>query len=132
MPRSARIDFPELLPKDYEAFDERILGSGEFVQQLLKTEFILSGQKVPLEELISEIARCFSIAPSALRSTSKSREFADARGALCYIAARKLGISGAEIARALNITRSGVVVAARRGEWILEQMPDLQSLCKGS
>ena len=49
-------------------------------------------------------------------------------GELCYIAVKKLGLNGTSIARMLNITRSGVFMAARRGEEIYKKTPEMQKI----
>lgn len=113
-----------------ESFDERILGSGDFVQRLLQ-ETRFSGPatvSVSLEDIFQHVVTFFSIEPSALLQGSKQKQIADARGVLCFIAVRKMGINGALIAKMLNITRSGVVVAARRGEQIIKLIPKLQNI----
>jgi NADP-dependent 3-hydroxy acid dehydrogenase YdfG len=51
----------------------------------------------------------------------------DARAALCYIAVMKMGMSGAAVARLLNISRAGVTLAARRGENIYATSDELQA-----
>jgi putative transposase len=44
---------------------------------------------------------------------------ADARALVCYLAVRRFGHLGVEVAKELNISRSGVSVAARRGARIV-------------
>ena len=75
-----------------------------------------------------EIARLFDVELTALLQGSRRKELIDARGALCFIATRKMGISGVVVAKSLNISRSGVLVAARRGEKISAKFPELQKL----
>jgi putative transposase len=113
-----------------QSYDERILGSGEFVEQLREEaeSTQLQPSSVALEEIIKNIARIFAIEQTALRQGGKTRELCDARGALCYLAVKKLGLNGAAIARMLNITRPGVLVAARRGEEICEKTPELHDV----
>ncbi len=113
---------------DLELFDERILGSGDFVQRLLQEDESTTSATVAvsLDEILQHVAATFSIEASALVGGSKIKQFADARGAVCYIAARKVGINGAVIAKRLNISRAGVVLAARRGEAIVKRIPELQ------
>ena len=117
-------------PADYQAYDERILGSGEFVEQLWQeTELpVVMSTSVPLEELIRQVAGVFGIDEGALRRGSNQKPVIEARGALCYIAARKFGFRGADIATCLNITRSGVVVASRRGERLYANLNELHAL----
>jgi putative transposase len=116
--------------EEYEAYDERILGSGEFVERL-QQEAHLSGTAtsiVSLDEIIRRISPIFSVEPASLRQGGKRKELSDARGALCYIAVIKIGLNGASVARTLNISRAGVCLAARRGEEIYKMTPALQEI----
>ena len=116
--------------EEYEAFDERILGSGNFVEQL-QQETRTSGiapSSVSLEEIIRSIAHIFSIELASLRQGGKRKELSDARGAFCYIAVIKMGVSGASVARMLNVSRSGVSLAVRRGEEIYKMNPELHDI----
>jgi putative transposase len=119
---------------DYQAYDERILGSGDFVEQLWQeTELpVVMPTSVQLEELIRQVADVFDIDEGALRRGSNQKAVIEARGALCFIAARKLGFLGADIATSLNISRSGVVVASRRGERLYANLVELHALTSSS
>jgi putative transposase len=63
-----------------------------------------------------------------MQNPSRKRRFSEARGVSCFIAINKFGYSGAAVARALNITRSGVLLAATRGEQIFDSSPQLHDL----
>jgi REP element-mobilizing transposase RayT len=104
-------------PGEYEAYDERILGSGEFVERLRQeTESIaVSGPHLALEEIIRQASKALGVEQEMLRERNRERELADARAVICYLAVRRFGHSGVEVAKALNISRSGVSVAVRRG-----------------
>ena len=124
--RSRKLDGAE----GYEAYDERILGNGDFVEHLWK-EFgttDVPDAAMPLSELAKEIARLFAVELPALLQGSRRKELIDARGALCFVATIKLGMNGVVVAKTLNISRSGVLVAARRGAKIYENFPELQQL----
>lgn len=114
----------------YEAYDERILGSGSFVEQVQQvmqpTETAPS--TVSLEELIRIVESIYSLAPASIRQGGKRKDLSAARGALCYIAVIKMGINGALVARMLNISRAGVSLAARRGEDIYQMTPALHEI----
>lgn len=116
--------------EEYEAYDERILGSGNFVEQLQReTEAPgIATSSVSLEEIIRSIAQIFSIEPGSLQQGGKRKELSAARGVLCYIAVIKLGISGASVARKLSVSRAGVSLAARRGEEIYKMYPELHDI----
>lgn len=128
--RSRKLDGAE----GFEAYDERILGSGDFVEQLWKESGAVETPEfvMPFAELAGEIARIFDVELAALLQGSRRKELIDARGALCFIATRKMGMSGVVVAKALNISRSGVLVAARRGEGIYAKFPGLQKLVESS
>jgi REP-associated tyrosine transposase len=116
--------------EEHEAYDERILGSGNFVEQL-QQEMQPSGiapSSVSLEKIIQSIAHIFSLEPAALRQGGKRKDLSDARGALCYVAVTKMGVSGASVARLLNISRAGVSLAARRGEEIYKSTQELHDI----
>jgi len=116
--------------QDFEAYDERILGSGEFVEQLWKEtgNVDLPAASPPLEEIFERVATVFGIDAAALHEGSKQKQIAETRGAVCYITIRKFGYNGAVLAKALGITRSGVVLAARRGETLYEELPRLRAI----
>ena len=116
--------------EDCEAYDERILGSGDFVEQIWKEAGAPETPTVTilLTELVQQVSRIFAIDARALQQGSKRRDLIDARAAFCFVAVRKLGMNGVAVAKMLNISRSGVVVAARRGEAICANLPELQSI----
>lgn len=117
--------------QEHQAWDDRVLGSGEFVEQLWQqTEHPEepSRQLLPLDDLIREVAVILKVEEAALKNASRNRQVAEARGAICFIASRKLGFSGVEVARALNVTRSGVVRDARRGEDVCNYNKKLKAL----
>jgi chromosomal replication initiation ATPase DnaA len=77
--------------------------------------------------LIERIAGFLGVTPEALRQRSKGKRLAEARSVISYVAVREMGHNGAEVARALNITRSGVSIAAGRGEEILRNNESLRN-----
>jgi hypothetical protein len=114
--------------EEHEAYDERVLGCGDFVErlhQVTQSSDAATGT-LSVDEIIRHISPLFSIEPMALRHGGKRKEYCDARGAICYIAVIKCGHTGAAVARALNISSSGVTLAARRGEEICKSTEVLQ------
>lgn len=106
--------------EEVRAYDERVLGSEGFVERLRKEHELSDRLPVvmPLEALIEQIGGFLGITPGTLRQRSKGKRLAEARSVISYVAVREMGYNGAEVARALNITRSGVSIAAGRGEEI--------------
>jgi putative transposase len=115
--------------RDCEAYDERVLGSGDFVERLWQeTERLpVRDASLPLDDIIARVAAAFSLDAAVLCGGSKRKEVADARAVLCYLATRSSGCNGVELANKINITRSAVVHAAARGQNICTQMPGLAS-----
>lgn len=120
---------------EHQAWDDRVLGSGEFVEHLWQEEgevHTVQPELSGLEDLVGQVAAVFGIEPNALLHGGKRAEFSTARGAFCYIATRKLGFAGAEIAKMLNISRGGVALAADRGEAIYRESKSLQNLFRAT
>lgn len=116
--------------EEVTAYDERVLGSGEFVEQL-RQEKELSDRLpmvMPLKELIAGIANFFGIKSETLKQRNRSKQLSDARSVICYFAVRELGYNGAEVARMLNISRSGVSMAAGRGENLVRDNRSLRNI----
>ena len=115
---------------DFQAYDERILGSGEFVDELwrLADEPEDRSPSPPLDEIIESVADAFGIELAAMKNPGRKKVLSEARGVCCYIATQKFRHSGAAVARTLGITRSGVLLAATRGERIFDSSPHLHNL----
>lgn len=96
-------------------YDERILGSSDFVENLLseaeekeKETLRLSSKVRDLRALAREITKWEGVKESELRSASRKTEVLRARTLFCQIAVKKMGYFGAEVARYLGITTSAV------------------------
>lgn len=114
---------------EYEQFDERILGSGSFVESL-KVEERLRDRfrtRLSLSDLIERIALFLQLQPERVKRPGKSRAHAEARGIISYLAVRELGYKGKEVCRELCLGPSGVSKALRRGEMFLLNYPELRS-----
>jgi REP element-mobilizing transposase RayT len=103
--------------------DQRILGSSEFVQNvisglddLVKKNLRLSGQRIDMDALSKLVCEKFDISEGELQSGSRRRTVIDARASISWIAVRELGYSGADVARYLGVTNSCVtrIVASRK------------------
>ena len=97
------------------AYDQRILGDSEFVQDvtgglddLVKRNLRLSGQRIDIEGLAGRVCRQYKISLGELCSGSRRQSVVQARTVLSWIAVRELGYSGAEVARYIGVTNSCV------------------------
>ena len=114
-------------------FDERILGSGEFVDTLQQQELLRNRILVPisLPELISRAAAVLNLPEEAVRRPGKAKPVAEARGIITYLAIRELGFKGIEVGKELHLTSSGVSIALRRGEMLLQVKQELKGKVLG-
>lgn len=110
--------------------DGRILGSVSFLEQLQQEtqNLEIKHSSVSLKQIIQRVSRIFSIEPASLRQGNKLKTFSDLRGALCYIAVVKMGVNAASVARILNISRSGISLAASRGKEIYKTNSELNDI----
>lgn len=113
---------------DGEMRDSRVLGSGDFVAHILQqTEESGRPQHQSLDQIVARVLTLLNIPQTELMSRKRSLPLADARGIICHIAFLS-GHRGIDLARWLNISGSGVTVAARRGKELVEKNPQLQAL----
>lgn len=112
-----------------ESFDERVLGSGDFVEYLRKEKNL--NDRLPtgisIQQLVERVAEYFGLPADSLKRNSRMPTIVQARGVVCYLAVRKLEKSGTAVGAVLNMKRSGVCLAARRGERIVEENPDIRA-----
>lgn len=117
-------------PGEYEAYDDRILGSGEFVESLWReteTKEIVAS-KISIDDMVQRAAGMPGVTVELLRQRKRIKELVDIRAAICYLAVRECNLSGVVVATALNMTRSGVSVAVRRGGKIVNGNPALRDI----
>ena len=98
--------------EEHEKGDERILGSGKFVEDILaeSNEFfeIKIRNRIPLEELIQRVTAVAAVEMDELRSSKRNEKIVRARAIISFLAVDQLGISASEVARDLNMTGMGV------------------------
>ena len=108
---------------DREASDERILGSGAFVERVIeeaeegiKEALQLRKRLGDLETLLRAVARGEGVVEGEIRGGSQRREVVRARALMCQVAVKRMGYSGARVARFLGVTTSTVNRIAGRDE----------------
>ena len=113
--------------------DERILGSSDFVERVLKQaeedleeRYRLETFGVDLDSLLVQVAQYYETDPEDLKTASKKATITKARTVLCYLAVRKLKISCANVARTLRISPATVSRAVSRAAGI-EDLKQLQN-----
>ncbi|MBN1832114.1 MAG: transposase, partial [Deltaproteobacteria bacterium] len=103
--------------------DERILGDGDFVVQVLQAAeekferyYDIKRLGYDLDAVERKVCDIFEIEKEDIYSGSREKVKSDARGLFCYWAARELGYGLTKLARLLHMTQPGVGYAVRRGE----------------
>jgi REP-associated tyrosine transposase len=103
-----------------EAYDERILGDGDFVQSVLEEadrkmirQIRARKRAGTVAKIIKERCREAEINEAELRSGSQRRAVSKLRRRLCFYLNRQLGISMAEIARHVGVGTTGVAMAIK-------------------
>jgi len=101
-----------------EASDQRILGDGEFVGQVLvemddigRENLRLTTRSMDLTALSEKVCEVHGSNSGELRSGSRRDEIVKARRVFSSLAVKELGYSGAEVARYLGVTNSCVTRA---------------------
>jgi REP element-mobilizing transposase RayT len=103
--------------------DERILGDSDFVETVLEEQnerlerrFRLELEGYNFDRILERVAGAYNLKPEEVLSASKLPQRVKARSLLCFWALKELEMSGADVARRLNMSRSAVSRAVARGE----------------
>lgn len=108
--------------------DSRILGSRDFVEQLLlRADPEPVPSKLDLDAIIERVCHKLELSLTELTSQTRAPRIAYARGIICHVAFA-FGHRGVDIARRLGITGSGVTIAAQRGKKAIAEQPDLLAM----
>lgn len=113
-----------------EAYDARVLGSGDFIRYLRQRRELETHMPcaVELGTIVARVCEHYGIAADTLRENKRSATIAVARSVICYLAVRRGGYSGVEVGKHVNLQRAGVSVAAGRGEKLAQTEPVLLRL----
>jgi len=115
--------------KIFEKADERILGDGNFVKNVLaaaeekmKRSYAIQARGVNLESLAERVAEIFDMQASELWIPGKHRWRVRAKSVLCYWANRELEVSMSELSRRMNVSVMTISNAVQRGEKIVKEL----------
>jgi len=114
--------------KIYQKADERILGDGDFVkevlavaQERLERKYALAAKGVSLDHVAERVALLMNMDTSELFKPGKEKRRVQARSVLCYWAARELNVSMAELCRRFKLSAAAVSLSVQRGEKIVQE-----------
>jgi len=108
--------------------DERILGDGDFVAQILtqvnesiERKYALESSGVNIEYIAERVAKLLDMPVEDLWLAGRYQRLVAARSLLCFWAVRELGISMASLARKLSISTVAVSKSVKRGAEIVKR-----------
>jgi len=111
--------------KIYEKSDERILGDGEFVENVLSTcqeqlerKYTLINSGVTTDEIAVIAAKLLNTKPELIFKPGKERDRVRARSLFCYWSVKELGVPMTDLTRLLKISLSAISLSVKRGEKI--------------
>jgi len=120
--------------EDREKSDQRILGSGDFVSDVLKNANENAERKagcnISLAELIRRVCKNFDIKTGELMLDIRRVPYTQARVIISYLSIHELGYRGSDVAKALNVSRASVSKAVSRGEKLIDKNQRLWDLLK--
>jgi putative transposase len=114
--------------KDRIKGDERILGDGDFVEEVLDScrqqleqryQYLARGYD--FDWLAGKVAALLDLEPEIVTRSGRYPDTVQARSVLCYWAARELGISTLELAKRLGVSQPTASQSVKRGEKIIKE-----------
>jgi len=119
--------------QEYEAYDERILGSGGFVETLTGANDKRWAKRsaIPLTELLQKVCEAIEVDAERVRRTGKERAVAKARAIFCFLAVHEYGYTGKDAGTETGLGSAGVSIAVRRGEELIKNDPLLRERILG-
>jgi hypothetical protein len=108
--------------------DERILGDGDFVQEVLEgcqqqleRRYHYQAKGYDFDWLVGYVAKLFGIDQGIVTRPGRYPDTVEARSVLCYWAAREFGISTVELSKRLGISQPTASQSVKRGETIVKE-----------
>ena len=117
-----------LIPNHFHLLgDERILGGGEFVKDVLaraeeemENKYRMKIKGFDLESLIRRVTELTELTEDEILDGVRDKKRTDARSILVHWATDQLGITQVKLAEKLNLTQSAISHAARRGRILVK------------
>jgi REP element-mobilizing transposase RayT len=113
--------------------DPRILGSSDFVKDLLKESKYhreTTHLRLTLKDIAEKVVNWSNLSGTELTSGSKRPEVAKARAVLSYIAVRLAKMRTTEVALFLNVSQSAISKSILKGEKFLKENQPINQILK--
>jgi putative transposase len=106
----------------YMKGDERILGDGDFVDNMLaqadedlERKYRLEADGYDFNMAVERVAHLMGLKREEVLSPGKYKKVVEARSVVCYWAVRELGISQGVLAQKFGISQPAISMAVKRG-----------------
>ena len=107
---------------EYQKGDERILGDGDFVNEVLaqagekyEQKYRMQAEGYDLKKLTNRVAELMEMDSEDIMDSVRDRKRIQARSILCYWATEMLGIRQIKLSKIFNQTQPAISYAVRRG-----------------
>ena len=111
--------------KIWQKSDERILGDGDFVTQVLSAaheqlehKYSLHARGIDLDQIVDRVCNLLNLEQTDIWAPGKERYRVQARSLLCFWASRDLKISQTELSRKFKLSPAAISLCVKRGEKI--------------
>ena len=106
--------------------DERMLGDGDFVTEVLKEakerldrKYRLRTKGFDFDQIVNRVGELLALDRHQVVTSGKRRHEVEARDIVCYWAFRELGISQVSLAQKFGVSQPAICAAIQRGEKIV-------------
>lgn len=109
--------------KEKQLYDQRILGSGEFVERILK-EMESEKEKIPrisIDELIKRVGEFYKVDTEKLVNRRKQKGLAKIKAVIVNLGIDKLGIPGNRLGQRLGLSKSAISKLNKAGEVLVRK-----------
>jgi len=110
----------------YMKGDERILGEGDFVENLLtqaeedlERKYRLKAEGYDFNMVVERVAHLMGLKREQVLSPGKYKQVVEARSVVCYWCMRELGISQSVLAQSFGMSQPAISMAIKRGERVV-------------
>lgn len=114
--------------KDYQKGDERILGDGDFVNEVLaqaqekmENKYRLAAEGYDFEKLLNRVSQITRLKPEQILDAQRNKARTNARSIICFWATDQLGMTQSRLSQIFNQTQSAISHAVRRGREMVEK-----------
>lgn len=122
---------------EHESSDNRILGSGEFVERIVKEaeaeikfQLVMNGNQMKFDEYITKICKNEKVSIDELKGCSRRKEVGGVRSRIAIELVNGHGIALAEVARRMGASKPAILKIHKKGEPISQYSRcPIYSLC---